>query len=43
MQTPTRPERPVDPAAARRNYLIFSIASAIGTIVLVAAVVLLLV
>ena len=43
MQTSTRPESPVDRAAARRNYLIFGIVSAVGMIVLVAAIVLLLV
>lgn len=43
MQTSTRPDTPVDRAAARRNFVIFSIASVLGVTVLVTAIVLFLV
>ncbi len=43
MDTSTRPDAPVDRAASRRNYLIFSIAAVIGMTALVTAVVLLLI
>jgi len=43
MNIPSRPDAPVDRAAARRNYLVFTIASAIGVTALTAVVIWLLV
>jgi hypothetical protein len=43
MDTSTRPDTPADPAAARRNFVIFGVAAVIGMTVLVAGIVLLLV
>ena len=43
MQTPTRPDTPAERAAARRNYVIFSLAAVVGVTVLVVAVTLMLV
>jgi hypothetical protein len=43
MDTSTRPDVPVDRAAARRNYIIFTLAAGIGLTILVAIVTLLLV
>jgi hypothetical protein len=43
MNNPSRPDAPVDRAAARRNYLIFTVASSIGVTVLTAVVIWLLV
>ena len=43
MNVSSRPDTPVDRAAARRNYLVFTIATAIGVTALTAVVIWLLV
>jgi len=43
MSTSTRPHGPIDHAAARRNYVIFSIAAIIGLTAIVVAITLVLV
>ena len=43
MSSSTRPEGQIDPAAARRNYLIFSITAIVGLTAFVAAITLILV
>ena len=39
MNTPSRPDAPVDRAAARRNYIVFGVGSVIGVTAMTAALI----